>query len=82
MTKKFSVSELKAARCSQSDFARLVGLTRGRIWQLIRDGLIIADSDGVLVAESMKRFYAYYMMKNYVDCSPTAEYFQKHVARL
>lgn len=82
MVKKISASDLKSARCSQADFARIVGLTRGRIWQLIRDGLIITDTSGVLVAESLKRFYAYYMMRNYVDCSPTAEYFQKHVARL
>ena len=80
MTKKISISDLKAARCSQADFARIVGVTRARIWQLLRDGLIVADNDGVDVLASLKNFYAYRMMKFYVDTEPTSEYFQKHVA--
>lgn len=75
---KTTKTELSTARCSMSEFGRIVGLSRGRIWQLKRDGLILTDeSGGVLVAESLKRFWLYRAVRRYVETQPQSEYFQR-----
>lgn len=75
--KKVTETELSTARCSMSEFGRIVGLSRGRIWQLKRAGLILTDESGVLIAESLKRFWLYRAVRRYVETQPTDEYFQR-----
>lgn len=74
---KTTKTELSTARCSMSEFGRIVGLSRGRIWQLKRAGLILTDESGVLVAETLKRFWLYRAVRRYVETQPTDEYFQR-----
>lgn len=80
--KKSTETELVRARCSLAEFGRLVGLTRSRIWQLKNSGLILVDEGGVLVTESLKRFYLYRGVKHFVDVQPQSENFQYFLSRV
>ena len=76
--KKMTVIEMLSVKCSQAEFGRLVGLTRSRVNQLIHDGLIVGDGEGVDVITSLKRFYLFKAFKNfYPDMRPTDEKFQR-----
>ena len=76
--KKMTVSEMSSVKCSQAEFGRLVGLTRSRVNQLIRDGLIVGDGEGVDVTTSLKNFYVFRTLKRfYPDMQPTDELFQR-----
>ncbi len=44
---------------SQAEFGRLVGVTAMRINQLVRDGLIVVDEQGVRLIESLRRYFEY-----------------------
>lgn len=75
---KMTVTEMESVKCSQVEFGRLVGLTRSRVNQLIRDGLIIGDGEGVDVITSLKNFYVFRTLKRfYPDMQPTDELFQR-----
>lgn len=71
-----------AARCSQADFGRLVGLSRGRINQLVRAGLIPVDSDGVKVrvVDALRTFTAWRVAKINYDLS-VEEFFERFDGR-
>lgn len=77
MKKDFWTSEeLSAAKCSQATFARLVGVSRARINQYVREGLIsVGEDGGVDVVQTLKDFWLYRATRHYYDISP-AEYFQ------
>ena len=76
--KKMTVIEMLSVKCSQAEFGRLVGLTRSRVNQLIRDGLIVGDGEGVDVITSLKNFYVFRAFKRfYPDMQPTDELFQR-----
>ena len=78
--KKFSAGELMAARCSQADFGRLVGLSRGRINQLVRAGLIPVDSDGVKIVDALRIFTAWRLARRHYDLS-VGEFFERFDGR-
>ena len=81
--KKMTVSEMSSVKCSQAEFGRLVGLTRSRINQFVKDGLIVGDGEGVDVITSLKRFYLFKAFKNfYPDMQPTDELFQRYLSRV
>ena len=70
MTEKtLSLSDMMSARCTQADFGRLVGLTRGRINQLVRDGLIPVDGDGVKLVDALKIFATWRQVRRHYDLS-------------
>lgn len=76
--KKMTVTEMLSVKCSQAEFGRLVGLTRSRVNQLIRDGLIVGDGEGVDVIKSLKNFYVFRAFKRfYPDMQPTDTKFQR-----
>ena len=80
---KSTETELRCARCSQAEFGRLFKLSRSRINQLARDGLIVVDDEGVVVAESITRFVAYRVLKRfYGGMKPTDELFLRFLSRV
>jgi len=70
-------NEMKTLRVTQAEFGRLVGMTRARINQLVKSGLLIDDGDGLKLVDSLKRYYSFRAMKHYVDTQPTSDYFQR-----
>lgn len=48
---------------SQASFGRLVGVSAMRISQLVRDGLIVVDAQGVRLVESLRRYFEYQYTK-------------------
>lgn len=78
--KNFSAGDMMAARCSQADFGRLVGVSRSRIWQLVRAGLIPVDSDGVKVVDAIRIFTAWRMARRHYDLS-VGEFFERFDGR-
>ena len=81
MTNKVSANDLCGVKVSQSEFGKLVGVTRARINQLIRAGLIVGDSDGVALMPSLERFYVYRVVKHFCDVQPTDEYFLRFLSK-
>lgn len=68
--------ELSAAKCSQATFARLVGVSRARISQLVREGLFVVGEDGgVDVLKSLKDFWLFRVAHRHYGVTPD-EYFQ------
>lgn len=69
MTEKIlSLSDMMSARCSQADFARLFGLTRGRIHQLVKAGLIPCDDNGgVKLVDGVKIFATWRQVRRHYD---------------
>ena len=55
--------ELKTARVTQAYFGRVAGISRMRVSQLAKAGLLSADGDGVLLLESLKNFFLYQSQK-------------------
>ena len=55
--------ELKSARVSQAYFGRLVGITKMRVSQLVKAGLLTADAEGILLLDSLKNFFMYQSQK-------------------
>ena len=51
--------ELKSARVSQAYFGRVAGISRMRVSQLAKAGLILVDDAGVLLMASLERLIAY-----------------------
>lgn len=78
--KKFSAGDMMAARISQADFGRLVGLSRGRINQLCKAGLIPVDSDGVKVVDALRIFTAWRMARIHYDLD-VGEFFERFNGR-
>lgn len=70
-------TEMKTLRVTQAEFGRLVGMTRARINQLVKSGLLVDDGQGLPLVESLKRFYSFRAVKHYVDTQPTSDYFQR-----
>ena len=68
---------MKSLRVTQAEFGRLVGMTRARINQLVKSGLLVDDGGGLPLVESLKRFYSFRAMKHYVGTQPTSDYFQR-----
>ncbi|MBR4904134.1 MAG: hypothetical protein IKZ53_05645 [Selenomonadaceae bacterium] len=54
-----STERLVEARCSQAYFGRLVGLSRQRINQLLKLGIIEADEAGVKLFRSLENYFVY-----------------------
>lgn len=80
---KTTETELSRARCSQAEFGRLFNLSRSRINQFVKDGLIVVDGDGVLVTESITRFVAFRVLKRfYGGMQPTDELFKRYLSRV
>lgn len=80
---KSTEAELRCARCSQAEFGRLFKLSRSRINQFVKDGLIVVDDEGVVVAESITRFVAYRVLKRfYGGMKPTDELFLRYLSRV
>ena len=80
---KATETELSRARCSQAEFGRLFNLSRSRINQFVKDGLIVVDGDGVLVTESITRFVAFRVLKRfYGGMQPTDEIFAHYLSRV
>lgn len=48
---------------SQAEFGRLVGVSSMRISQLVRDGLIVVEVQGVRLIESLRRYFGYQTYK-------------------
>lgn len=61
--------ELQEARVPQAYFARLVGISRMRVSQLIKAGLLKADGPGVLLIKSLERYWYYQQHKGDCDVS-------------
>jgi len=57
LDKKIASTELQTARVSAAYFGRLVDISAMRVGQLIREGLLIADVDGVQLLPSLRRYY-------------------------
>lgn len=77
MTEKIlSLSDMMSARCSQADFARLFGLTRGRIHQLVKAGLIPIDNGGVRVFDAVKIFATWRQVRRHYDLT-VEEFFER-----
>lgn len=55
--------ELKTARVSQAYFGRLVGITKMRVSQLVKAGLLSAGDEGILLIDSLKKFFLYQSQK-------------------
>lgn len=68
---------MKTLRVTQAEFGRLVGMTRARINQLVKAGLLDDDGHGLPLVESLKRYYSFRAVKHYVDTQTTSEYFQR-----
>ena len=51
--------EMKEARVPQAYFGRIIGVSKMRVTQLIKAGLLVANADGVLLLESLKNWYWY-----------------------
>ena len=68
---------LTSAKCSQVDFGKIVGLTKARVNQLIRAGLLTTADDGraVIVIESLRNFYRYREITKHYEIT-VAEYFE------
>lgn len=72
---------LTAAKVTQADFARLVGLSKMRISQFVRDGLLTLDDDGGLpVVKSLKDFWTYRVESRHYEITPT-EFHEKFASR-
>lgn len=68
--------ELLSAKCSQATLARIVGVSRARINQYVREGLIrVDDTGGVDVLKSLKDFWLYRVAHRHYGITPD-EYFQ------
>ncbi|MBR4383601.1 MAG: hypothetical protein IKP64_08590 [Selenomonadaceae bacterium] len=78
MKKDFWTSEeLLAAKCSQAVFGRLVGVSRARISQLVREGLIsVDDTGGVDVVQTLKDFWLFRATRRHYEITP-AEFFER-----
>lgn len=57
LDKKVTSAEMQDAHVSQAYFGRLVGVSAMRIGQLIREGLILVDGEGVKLLPSLRRYY-------------------------
>ena len=55
--------ELKSARVSQAYFGRVAGISRMRVSQLAKAGLLSADDKGILLIDSLKNFFVYQSQK-------------------
>lgn len=63
---------LTSAKVTQADFARILGVTKTRINQLVRDGLLTLDDDGGLpVVKSLKDFWTYRVERRHYEITPT-----------
>lgn len=52
--------ELLSATCSQAYFGRLIGISKMRVNQLLKEGLLLADdSGGVKIFPSLTRWLRY-----------------------
>ena len=67
--------ELKTAQVSQSYFSRVAGISRMRVSQLIKAGLLVVDAEGILLLQSLQRFWDYQQNK---DCYPLWEYVERY----
>lgn len=74
--KMWKNEELKTARVTQSEFGRLVGVTRSRVNQLVKSGLLVDDGHGLKLVESLKDYYLYRAVRRHYGATP-AEYFQR-----
>ncbi len=57
--------ELLSATCSQAYFGRLVGISKMRVNQLLKEGLLLADESGVKIFPSLERWLRYKHQKGY-----------------
>lgn len=55
--------ELRGVRVSQAYFARVCGISKMRVSQLLKAGLLVGDSEGVLLVESLRRWFNYRLLK-------------------
>lgn len=51
--------EMKEARVPQAFFGRIIGVSKMRVTQLIKAGLVVANADGVKLIASLKNWYWY-----------------------
>lgn len=73
----WTAENLTAATCSQVDFGKIVGLTKSRVNQLIRSGLLTTADNGrsVLVLESLRNFYRFREISKHYELN-VAQYFE------
>lgn len=55
--------ELLKAKIPQAYFGRVVGISKMRVSQLLKAGLLVGDSEGVLLVESLRRWFNYRLLK-------------------
>ena len=55
--------ELKTARVSQAYFGRVAGISRMRVSQLAKAGLLPMGDEGVLLLDALKNFFLYQSQK-------------------
>ena len=67
--------ELTAAQVSQSYFSRVAGISRMRVSQLIKAGLLVVGAEGILLLQSLQRFWDYQSNK---DCEPLWRYVERY----
>ena len=70
--------ELREASVPQAYFGRIVGISKMRVSQLLRSKLLICGSDGgILLIESLRRFFSYQLMKG---CYSLEEFIRRKIA--
>lgn len=73
---------MKTKRVTQAEFGRLVGISRSRINQLVKMGLLFDDGNGLPLVESLKRYYVYRTIRRNRDIQPSDDYFLKFLLRV
>lgn len=72
---------LTSAKVTQADFARILGLTKTRINQLVRDGLLTVDDDGGLpVVANLKYFWTFRVERRHYEITPS-EYHERFATK-
>lgn len=59
-----SSEELLKVKVAQAYFGRVCGISKMRVSQLLKAGLLIGDGEGILLIESLRRFFSYRLLKD------------------
>lgn len=69
--------EILKASVPQAYFGRVVGISKMRVSQLLKAGLLIGSGSGVLLVESLRRWFSYQELKSHYTL---AEFVRKKIA--
>ena len=70
--------EIRQASVPQAYFGRVIGISKMRVSQLLKAGLLIgSDEGGIVLVESLRRFFSYQLMKG---CYSLEEFIRRKIA--